>query len=160
MATDHSRVNIPSKKTEIPNVTTGFVLKLGFFRPQFYQLAVSYDKETRLTHGLLLTKNLNNIPFVPQFFSGLQNQQMHCELPLLLALISTEQVIDTCIERLDTSDGKLNELEATMGQHEYDHRPKGNPLELDFLAMTRALNHVGRMVGADLSRLNSILINR
>jgi hypothetical protein len=143
---------------EIPNVTAGFVFKLGFFRPQFYQLAVSYDKETRLTHSLLLTKSLDNIPFVSQFFSGLQNQQMHCELPLLLALMSTEQIIDTCIERLDTSDGTLNELEATMGQHEYDHRPKGNPLELDFLATTRALNHVGRMVGADVSRLNSILI--
>jgi hypothetical protein len=143
---------------KIPNVTAGFVFKHAFFRPQFYQLAVSYDKETRLTHSLLLTKDLNNIPFVSQFFSSLQHQQMHCELPLLLALMSTEQMIDTCIERLDTSDGKLNELEATMGQHEYDHLPKGNPLELDFLATTRALNHVGRMVGADVSRLNSILI--
>lgn len=83
---------------------------------------------------------------------------MHCDQPLLLALLLTEQVIDSCSERLDASDWKLNELEATMGQHEYDDQPQGNPLELGFLATTRALNHISRTVGADVSRLGSILV--
>jgi hypothetical protein len=143
---------------EIPNVTAGFMFKLGFYRPQFCQLALSYDKQTRLTHGLVLTKSVNNIPIVPQLLRGLQNLRMHCEQPLLLAFLSTEQVIDSCIERLDTSDWKLNKLEATMGQHEYDDRPHGNPLELDFLETPRALNHIIRTAGADVSRLGSILV--
>jgi hypothetical protein len=158
VATNHSHVNPSSRIMEIPNVTAGLMFKLGFYRPQFYQLALSYDKQTRLTHGLLLTKSVNNIPIVPQLLRSLQDQRMHCEQPLLLALLSTEQVIDSCSERLDTSDWKLNELEATMGQHEYDDRPQGNPLELDFLATTRALNHMSRMVGADVSRLGNILV--
>jgi hypothetical protein len=143
---------------EIPNVTAGLVFKLGFFRPSFYQLALSYNKQTRLIHGLLLTKSLNNIPIVPQLLSGFPNQQIHYEQPLLLALLSTEQVINSCSERLNNSDWKLNELEAKMGQHEYDDRPIGSPLELDFLATTRALNHIGREVGVDVARLSCMLV--
>lgn len=139
-------------------MAAGFVFKLGFFRPQFYQLALSYNKQTRLTHGLLLAKSHDHIPVIPELLSGLQDQQMYCGQPLLLALLSTEQVIDSCNERINTADRKLNELEATMGQHEYDDRPKGNPLELNFLATTRALNHISRMVGVDVSRLGCVLV--
>jgi hypothetical protein len=39
-----------------------------------------------------------------------------------------------------------------MGQHEYGDRPLGNPLEADFVAVTRALNYVGKRI--ELCRLH------
>lgn len=40
-----------------------------------------------------------------------------------------------------------------MGQHEYEYRRRGNPLELDFLATTRTLNFWGKRVAVDVVRL-------
>ena len=37
-----------------------------------------------------------------------------------------------------------------MGQHEYADRPRGNPLELDFLATTTGLNCIGKTICVDV----------
>jgi hypothetical protein len=78
--------------------------------------------------------------------------------PLFISLLLAEEVIESCNERLGISDQKLNGLEETMSQHEYDNRPKGNPLDLDFLVTTRTLNHISKRVGVDVLRLESVVL--
>jgi len=94
----------------------------------------------------------------PRFLSDLENIGMRCEQPSLLALLAIEQVIDDCKERIRISNEKLGDLEEAMGQHEYEDRPKGNPLEIDFVAITSALNHTSKRLAVDVTRLGSVLI--
>jgi hypothetical protein len=114
--------------------------------------------ETGLTHGLILTKSYTDEPVVPGLLSGLQSLKMHCEQPSLLIVIATEQVIDNCNKRICESDEKLDDLEETMGQHEYEDRPKGNPLEIDFLSTTSALNHISKRLAVDVLRLSTMQV--
>jgi hypothetical protein len=53
----------------------------------------------------------------------------------------------------------LNVLEESMGQHEYANRPVGNPLELDFMATTRRLSAVSRILQVEKMRLGSFLLS-
>lgn len=46
-----------------------------------------------------------------------------------------------------------------MGQHEWDNRPLGDPLEMDFVAATRRLNSVGMMLGVERMRVKGLLLN-
>lgn len=47
-----------------------------------------------------------------------------------------------------------------MGQHEYEYgdRPLGNPLEADFVAMTRALNYVGKRISLSAQHFGNVLL--
>jgi hypothetical protein len=44
-----------------------------------------------------------------------------------------------------------------MGQHEYEDRPIGNPLEMDFTSATRKLNHISKRVGVDILNLGFLI---
>jgi hypothetical protein len=111
-----------------------------------------------LTHALLLSIGRNCSSVVPRLLSSLQEQKTNCDQPMLLVLLSTEQVIDDFHERIGTSDEKLGDIEEAMGQHEDNDRLKGNPLEIDFVATTSALNHISKMLANHVSRLASVLI--
>jgi hypothetical protein len=111
-----------------------------------------------LTYALLLSIGRIYSSVVPRLLSGLEEQKTYCDQPMLLALLSTEQVIDDFHERIGTSDEKLGDVEEAMGQHEDNDRLKGNPLEIDFVATTSALNHISKMLAIDVSRLGSVLI--
>jgi Mg2+ and Co2+ transporter CorA len=139
-------------------VTAGFVFKLGSYRASFYQLSLCYDEETRLTYGLLLTKSNTYSPVATRLLSSLYELKSCCDQPMLLALLSSEQVTDDCNERIRASEKKLSDLEETMGQHEYKDRPKGNPLNINFLATTSALNHISKRLAVDVCELGSVLI--
>jgi hypothetical protein len=111
-----------------------------------------------LTYALLLSTGRKYSSIVPRLLSGLQEQKTYCDQPMLLALLSTEQVIDDCLERISTSDEKLGNLEEAMGQHEDDDRLKGNLSKINFVATTSALNHISKTLAVYISRLSSVLI--
>jgi hypothetical protein len=92
----------------------------------------------------------------PGLIRGLEERRNSCEDPLLLAALIAEKVICICIERVNTSDSILNELEDSMGQHEFLHRPGGNPLELDFDTATRKINTQRRKLVLDTTRLRGV----
>lgn len=111
-----------------------------------------------MTYALLLSTSHKYSPVVPRLLSSLEEQKTYCDQPMLLALLSTEQVIDDCNEKMGTSNEKLGDLEETMGQHEDEDRPKGNPLEINFVATTSALNHTSKALAVCVSRLGAVLI--
>jgi hypothetical protein len=77
---------------------------------------------------------------------------------MLLALLSSEQAIEYCNDRLSVSEKRLSELEETMGQHEYADRPKGDPLKIKFVPTTSALNHISKRLAVDVCDLRSVII--
>jgi len=109
-----------------------------------------------LTHGLLLAKS-NDHDF-PRLIRELEDRQIYCEHPLVLPALITEFVIDECSERVNLSNLTLNNLEESMGQHKYMNRPRGNPLELDFIATTRDINVESRRLGLCTARLRGVLL--
>jgi hypothetical protein len=138
------------------NVSTGFIFKFMLHRPGYYQLALSYDREARLTHGLLLAMTKKGQEF-PRLLKGLQDRRMYCEQPLILAALVAELVIDSCAVKIELADGDLNILEEESGLHGYDNRRKGNPLEMDFMRAIQTLHFANRTLGLDTIRLQFIL---
>lgn len=109
-----------------------------------------------MTHGLLLAKS--HVHEFPRLIRGLEDRQIYCEYPLVLPALIAELVIDICSERVNISNLTLNNLEESMGQHQYMHRPIGNPLELDFISTTRQINFESRKLGLDTARLRGVLL--
>jgi hypothetical protein len=134
------------------SVSTGFISKFTLHHPGYYQLALSYDRKTRLTHGLLLAM-VNKEEEIPRLIKGLRVRQMYCEQPLILATLVAELVIDSCDGRIEDVDGVLNDLEEESGLHGYDNRRRGNPLEMDFLKAIQTLHFANRVLGLDNIRL-------
>jgi len=134
----------------------GFVFRFGIFRPSYYQLALSYDPHTNLTHGLLLSKTADHeFPLMTQ---SLKQYQAHCTHPLLTAALLAKIIIASTARRIQEVDRGLNELEETTGQHEYINIPMKNPLKLDFMAATRRLNFVGRTLGVEKMRADATIL--
>lgn len=67
-----------------------------------------------------------------------------------------ELVIDSCARKIDTIDEDLNTLEEDSGLHGYDNRPKGNPLEMDFIKAIELLHFRSRTLGLDTLRLEYV----
>jgi hypothetical protein len=137
-------------------VSIGFIFKFMLHRPGYYQLALSYDRETRLTHGLLLAMT-NKRQEIPRLIKGLKDRHIYCEQPLILAALVAELVIDSCAVKIELADGDLNALEEESGLHGYDNRPRGNPLEMDFLKAIQVLHFANRTLGLDTIRLQFLL---
>jgi hypothetical protein len=84
---------------------------------------------------------------------------MYCQHPLLVAVLVAELVVSTIAMLIEGVNRRLNELEETMGQHEYTNRPKGDPLELKFEETTSRLNFIGRTLAVQRLRVGSTLRN-
>ncbi len=121
-------------------------------RPGYYQLALSYGKESRLTHGLLIAMTTKGHE-VPRLLKGLQERHMYCEQPLILAALVAELVVDSCAVKIGLADEDLNALEEESGLHGYDNRRKGDPLDMDLLNAIRILHFANRTLGLDTIRL-------
>jgi hypothetical protein len=134
------------------SVSTGFIFKFMLHRPGYYQLALSYDRKTRLTHGLLLAMT-NKRQEIPRLINGLRVRQMYCEQPLILVALVAELVIHSCAVNIELADGDLDALEEEGGLHGYDNRRRGNPLEMDFMKATQILHFANRTLGLDTLRL-------
>jgi hypothetical protein len=138
------------------NASTGFIFKFMLHHPGYYQLALSYDRQTRLTHGLLLAMTNKKQEF-PRLIKGLLDRQMYCEQPLILAALVAELVIDSCAAKIELADGDLDALEEESGLHGYDNRRRGNPLEMDFMRAIQVLHFANRTLGLDTIRLQFII---
>lgn len=123
----------------------------------FYQVALVHNSQTNLTYGFLIAKRECNL--VPQLLSHIQAYNSYgCEQPSLLFAVASEMMIDVSVQRLNEHDCKMNDLEEIIGQHEYHDRPRGNPLELDFMSTTRSINYVTKRVAVDVCVLEAMLI--
>jgi hypothetical protein len=134
------------------NVSAGFIFKFMLHRPGYYQLALSYDRETRLTHGLLLAMT-NKEQEISRLIEGLRVRRMYCEQPLLLAALVAELVIDSCAVRIELTDGDLDALEEESGLHGYENRRRGKPLEMDFMRAIQTLHFANKTLRLDTLRL-------
>jgi hypothetical protein len=90
--------------------TAGFIFTFRLHRPGYYQLALSYDRETGLTHGLLLAMTRKGHE-IPRLLKGLLDRLMFCEQPLILAALAAELVVDSCATKIELLDADLNALE-------------------------------------------------
>lgn len=139
---------------------TGLIFKLQFYRLRFYQISISYCPSTNLTYGLVLVRNLSNVAMpllvelrsyhasvTPNTGTGTRSH------PLRLLIIAIQTQILRTSRRIHSWDKDINGLEEVMGQHEYEDRPLGNPLEMDFTSATRKLNHISKRVGVDILNL-------
>ena len=96
---------------------------------------------------------------LPQLLSNIRASESYgCEQPSLPFALASELMIDFSVQRLNTYDCTMNDLEEMMGQHEYNDRPRGNPLELDFVGTTRRINHVTKRLAVDVCMLESMLL--
>ncbi|KAH8787562.1 hypothetical protein F5882DRAFT_111032 [Hyaloscypha sp. PMI_1271] len=146
----------PSFKVSAPEQSgrsvTCFIFTFGLHRPGYYQLALSYDRETGLTPGLLLAMTRKNHE-IPRLLKGLRDRLMFCEQPLILAALVAELVIDSCATKIELLDGDLNALEEESGLHGYDNRARGDPLKMDFMRAIQILHFSNRTRGLDTIRL-------
>ena len=134
----------------------GFIFRFGIYRPNYYQLALSYDPTRHLTYGILLAKTKDHQ--FPYLLATLKAKESLCTHPLLLANLVITLSINSSYERIRAADWRLNELEETMGQHEYVNRPMGDPLAIDFIATTRTLNTTSRLLGVERMRLGATIL--
>jgi hypothetical protein len=135
----------------IPLTLQGFIYKFVLYQPIYYYLALSYDKSTKLTHGLLLAMISSNK--FPSLITSLKSRKIYCSQPLLLASLVAELVIDSCTQKIEIQDTELNKLEEDMGQHKHINRPIGDPFKMDFKAATQALNFISRTLSLNALRL-------
>jgi Mg2+ and Co2+ transporter CorA len=126
------------------------------FQPSYYQLVLSYNAQTRVTHGLLLSKTTEHK--IPNLIDSLKEEPWRCEEPLYLALLLAELSVNTSAERIQCAELRLNELEEMMGQHEYANMEKGRPLEIDFELATTRPNFQTKWLAVQSMRLGSVLL--
>jgi hypothetical protein len=93
-----------------------------------------------------------------QLLSNIRASESYgCEQPSLLLALASELMIYFSVDRLDSYDLNVKDLEE-ITQQEYGRRARGNPLELDFAGNTRRINHVTTRIAADISILESMLL--
>jgi len=125
-------------------------------RPAYYQLALTYDKETRITHGLLLAMTNRGAEF-GRLLNSLQDRLDYCEQPFILAASVAELVIDCCAARIEQVNVDLNTLEEESGLHRHRNRPKGHPLQMNFMEAIEVLHFSNRTLGYETMRLKFVL---
>lgn len=132
------------------------MLKIPYHRKDFFQIAINYDQETNTSSGLAVVRSGCDIThLIRSGIEALGNPSTH---PLLLPVILLEREVNELTNRLSIHHQKLDDLEATAGQHEYSGIPVGDPLELDFVSVTRRLNFIGCGVTFDLVRIKCFLL--
>jgi hypothetical protein len=134
----------------------GFVFKLGMHSPPYLQLALSYNHESYQTHGLLLSKPPED--HIEDLIMNLKSNNLSTSRPLHCAVLMVEFAIDTYLAQVETCSTELIKLEQVMGQHEWTNIPAGNPLELDYIATTRKLNFLVRILAVESMRLEGMLL--
>jgi hypothetical protein len=126
------------------------------FQPSYYTLLLSYNAQTRITHGLLLSKTSEHQ--IPMLIDGLKDEPWRCEQPLYLAVLLAELSINTSAARIQIAELRLNDLEEMMGQHEYANMRKGRPSDIDFESAMTSLNFQTKWLAVQSMRLGSVLL--
>ena len=130
-----------------------FLFSVPFWRPIFFQAAISYNKRTNITSAFLLFRKGGRL--WPPLKKQLQAYKHWCDQPVLIPLLLVETAIETCHLKLGAADQDLNDLEEMIGQHEHLNRPRGDPLLIDFETTTRKINFIGKRVALNAARLQA-----
>ncbi|KUJ23863.1 uncharacterized protein LY89DRAFT_776084 [Mollisia scopiformis] len=133
-----------------------YIFKFGIHRPSYYHLVISYCPSTNITHALLLSKTSDHT--FESIFRRIELFKQHITHPFLLPVLLSEICLVSSENRVQLSDDRLNGLEELMGQHEWINRPVGDPLKLDFVTTTRALNFTSRNLGVEKMRVQGQLL--
>ncbi|KAF8856034.1 hypothetical protein BDZ45DRAFT_675834 [Acephala macrosclerotiorum] len=139
-----------------PQLNSCFVFKFGIFQPSYYHIAVNYCHSTKVSHALLLSKTMDHS--YDLLIQQLKSFQEHIAHPLLLPVLLSELCLVSSSAHIEIGNDRLNELEETMGQHQWINRPLGDPLKLDFISTTRTLNFTARTLGVEKMRIQGILL--
>ena len=85
-----------------------------FHHPGYYQLALSYNKESQVTYDLILAMTSKGQE-LPRLQEGLESMRMYCKQPLILAASTAELVVGSCAAKIELVDGDLNAIEEESG---------------------------------------------
>jgi hypothetical protein len=132
------------------------LLKIPYYREDFIQIAITHDAETNVSTGLAVIRS--GLDIVQAINRGIEAFGNPGTDPLLLPLIFLDKEVRMLVDRMRMHHKKLDDLENSAGQHEYNNVPLGNPLELDFVSTTRRLNFIGCGLSFDLVRIKCILL--
>lgn len=127
------------------------------FRPSYYNIALSYDQDKKLTYGLLLSKRCEGHDF-PSITRSLHLSRQYSTNPLLLPILVAKLCIESSSKKIYEVGCRLNNHEEAIGQHEWLNRPRGDPWKVDFLAVTRNLNFLSRLLGKEAMRVSWTLL--
>jgi hypothetical protein len=140
-------------------ISPGLTFKVPFYRFDFNHVTITHNPLTNLTTCLLLFKAKQYISSPLLSLFNTPNSIQHSPTqPLLLPLLALQFEVRKYKNRLITSDRRINDLQDSIGQHEYGDRPLGNPLEADFVAVTRALNYVRRRISLSAQHFGNVLL--
>jgi hypothetical protein len=140
-------------------ISPGLTFKVPFYRVDFNHVTITHNSLTNLTTCLLLFKAKQYISSPLLSLFNTPNSIQHSPTqPLLLPVLALQFEVQKYKNRLITSDRRINDLQDSMGQHEYGDRPLGNPLEADFVAVTRALNHVRKRISLSAQHFGNVLL--
>ena len=80
--------------------------------------------------------------------------------PMLVPFIIATAISSIHALKIHESNTNINKIEENLGQHTYkEHeRPKGDPLESDFVRTTEQLNGNSTVLGINESRLKSLIL--
>jgi hypothetical protein len=132
------------------------LLKIPYYREDFFQIAINYDQETNISSGLAVVRSgCDIVHLIRSGIEALGNPGTH---PLLLPIILLDREVNAFTNGLRNYHHKLDDVEAIAGQHEYSGIPVGDPLELDFVSATRRLNFIGCGITFELVRIKCSLL--
>jgi hypothetical protein len=77
--------------------------------------------------------------------------------PLLIPLIFLDSEVREATDRLESHHHKLDHLAKRSGQYEWSGHPLPDPLESDFVSVTRQLTLTSRSVSSDIWMVRSII---
>ena len=120
-------------------------------------MSVSYDPGIRLTSVLLLTQS--HFHDVDMFVAMMywKNYKVLMGQPMLVPFLVCTCISNIHAEKVQVSIATLNTVEEEMGQHTYQNRYKGDPLEADFVNTTTALNGNNTRLAINEARLGTLI---
>ena len=149
--------SLRNKVDAVPIITQGFkivfLFSVPFWRPIFFQAAISYNKRTNITSAFLIFRKGGQL--WPLLEKQLHAYKHWYDQPVMIPLLLLETAIENCHLKLGTADQVLNDLEEKIGQHEHLNRPRGDPLVVDFEIITRRINFFGKHMALNAARLQA-----
>ena len=133
-----------------------FLLKSGLHIDGHYTIALSHDAESRATYGLMEANTDWGSLHIRVGRRIHAIGHLSCQ-PMLLPAVAGEHVLTLSLEKIKDAERRLGKLEEATGQHTFSTRPKGDPLQLDFIVATRSLNSTSMTLGVVEMRLKAIL---
>jgi hypothetical protein len=118
-----------------------FLLRRPYYDPHFFQVAIGYDAKENISTGFAVVHSGCDIPKMIR--SGIRTLGLTSLHPLLLPIILLENRVDTKTSWLQYRHQELDQMGRTCGQYEYGGHPLPDPLDIDFVSLTRRLTRRG-----------------